>query len=245
MAYTADVDLEFLSKCSNDDLATLFEILTQDKKGSRRLTEGLTKNEKVMANRPNHTAYWDLIAGELQKFGANTFISVLRGGGVEYKEILKDVCNKMKVNYNSSSDTKIIEMNLLLKVLTDSVEKMSPEELKILVKDLDLKTTKYSKQAIIAGLQASVNLSGFMAYRLSVVVANAVAKAVVGRGLSFAANAGLTRVIGVFAGPIGWGITSLWTLVDIAGPAYRVTMPAVIQVAYMRVKLSNNSSQSA
>lgn len=41
----------------------------------------------------------------------------------------------------------------------------------------------------------------------------------------------------IFAGPIGWALTGLWALMDIAGPAYRVTIPVVIQVAFLRAKL--------
>ena len=37
-------------------------------------------------------------------------------------------------------------------------------------------------------------------------------------------------------------ITALWTVLDIAGPAYRVTIPATIQVAYLR-SLSENREQ--
>ena len=40
----------------------------------------------------------------------------------------------------------------------------------------------------------------------------------------------------ILIGPIGWAITSIWTIIDIAGPAYRVTIPACIQIAYMRNK---------
>ena len=43
----------------------------------------------------------------------------------------------------------------------------------------------------------------------------------------------------ILTGPIGWSITAAWTLFDIAGTAYRVTIPAVIEVAYLR-KLSQN-----
>jgi len=38
----------------------------------------------------------------------------------------------------------------------------------------------------------------------------------------------------VLTGPIGWVITGLWTAIDIAGPAYRVTIPTVIQIAVLR-----------
>lgn len=40
-------------------------------------------------------------------------------------------------------------------------------------------------------------------------------------------------------GPIGWAITGLWLAVDIAGPAFRKTVPAVIHVAMLRQMLKN------
>ena len=162
----------------------------------------------------------------------------IRGEGVLYREFLTDACNKMKVNYNSSASVEVIEMNLLMKILTDSIEKMNTEDLRKIVEDLNLKTTDLSQQAVIAALQAGVRFSGFFAYQMALIVANQVAKALIGRGLSLAANAGLTRTISVFAGPIGWVLTGLWTLIDIAGPAYRVTIPCVIQVAFLRAKMN-------
>ena len=59
------------------------------------------------------------------------------------------------------------------------------------------------------------------------------------RGLSLAVNAGLTRWLSILAGPIGIAMTALWTTVSIAGPAYRVTMHATIQVAKMRLQLKH------
>ena len=61
-------------------------------------------------------------------------------------------------------------------------------------------------------------------------------KAILGRGLSLAGNAALTRTMSVQLARIGWTITGLWTAIDIAGPAYRVTIPAVIHVAVLRQK---------
>lgn len=61
-------------------------------------------------------------------------------------------------------------------------------------------------------------------------------KVLIGRGLSIAGNAALTRTMTILTGPIGWAITGLWTAIDIAGPAFRVTIPAVIQIAYLRRK---------
>lgn len=239
MAYRSDSDLEFLAFCNNDDLEILVEVLTKDKDGETRWTEELTKSEEFKQYSPNHKKYWKLIAAEIQTFGANTFATIIFrwGEGVLYKEVLTDVCDKLEVNYNKRSSVNQIEVNLFMKILTDSLNNMNAEELKEVVESIGLPTGKnYTKEAILIALQIAIKQSGFFAYRLAVIIANAVAKALIGRGLTFAANATLTRAISVFAGPIGWVITALWTMIDLAGPAYRVTIPAVIQVAYMRLK---------
>ncbi len=239
MGYRRDVDLEFLCNCSSEDLDALVTILIKDKDGSSRLTEELTVNDKYKQFAPDHRRYWDLIAAELQCFGADTFATLVRGGeGVLYREVLTEVCDKMRVNYNSEAAVELIEMNLLMKVLTDSMEKMTPEDLRELANGLDLKTANFSKQAVIAAIQAGVNMSGFVAYQVAIIVANAVAKAVAGRGLAVAANAGLARAISVAVGPIGWALTALWTLKDLSGPAFRVTIPSVIQVAFLRTSMN-------
>ena len=240
MGYRRDVDLEFLCNCSSEDLDALVTILIKDKDGSSRLTEELTVNDKYKQFAPDHRRYWDLIAAELQCFGADTFATLVRGGeGVLYREVLTEVCDKMRVNYNSEAAVELIEMNLLMKVLTDSMEKMTPEDLRELANGLDLKTANFSKQAVIAAIQAGVNMSGFVAYQVAIIVANAVAKAVAGRGLAVAANAGLARAISVAVGPIGWALTALWTLKDLSGPAFRVTIPSVIQVAFLRTSMNH------
>ena len=93
----------------------------------------------------------------------------------------------------------------------------------------------------MAALQVAIKASGFGSYKLAAVVANAVAKALLGRGLAFGATAGMMRTISVFAGPIGWAITAIWTAFDLGSPAYRVTVPCVIQIAYMRQKAAYRS----
>lgn len=238
MGYRKDDDLEFLRECTSQDLDILVTILTKDSAGTVRLTEELTLSEPYKRHAPDHHQYWELVAAELQLFGGSTIANIARGNeGVSYKELLSDACGKMKVNFNPNASTEVIEQNLLMKVLTDSMDKMTPEQLKDLVQSMDLKTTNFTKQAVVAAVQAGVGFGGFAAYRVAVVVANAVAKAVVGRGLAVAANAGLARAMGVVAGPIGWVITALWTILDVAGPAYRVTMPAAVQVAFLRAQV--------
>ena len=239
MAYRYDPDLEFLSKCTDEDLNDLVYCLTHDKDGSKRLTEELTLSDSYKKHYPYHSLYWEEIAAEIQCFGGNTFANMFRGGkGVLYKEVLCDVCDKMKVNYNKNSPVERIENGLISKVLEDSLEKMSPDEIRRLATELGIKNTQnITKQVLLGSFQTIFRAGGFKSYQLTVIVVNAVLKALIGRGLSFAGNAAATRVFAVLSGPIGWLITGLWTAFDIAGAAYRVTIPAVIQVAALRQKI--------
>jgi uncharacterized protein YaaW (UPF0174 family) len=236
LKYKEDPDLVFLQHCDQTDLDILVTYLTKTKKGRGRLTEKLTKEPRFKEFYPDHAQYWDLIAAELQYFGANSLVTLFRGKGVSYRTILIEVSSRLKVNFNKKSAVEVIEMNLLMKILIESLDKMDSEDLKKIIEDLNLKTTHFTKEAVTAALQAAMRAGGFATYRIAMIVANAVAKALLGRGLSLGANAALARVIGVFAGPIGWVLTGIWTLVDIAAPAFRVTIPAVIHVAYMRTK---------
>lgn len=239
MAYRCDDDLEFLENIKSDDLNDLVYCLTHDKDGETRYTEELTNSDTYKAHYPDHNKYWDKIAAEIQCFGANTFATILRGGkGVEYREVLTDVCDKMKVNYNKDSSVEKIENNLLMKILTDALENMSPEELKELAEATGVKNTSGITAELMVGVfQAVFRAGGFKSYQLTLIIVNAIMKALIGRGLSFAGNAALTRTMAILTGPIGWVITGLWTAIDIAGPAYRITIPAVIQVAVLRQKL--------
>lgn len=107
-----------------------------------------------------------------------------------------------------------------------------------MAKTLGLKDwSSVTPQVLTGAIQAMIAAGGFASYQIAVIVANAVWKALFGAGLSFATNANITRALSIFAGPIGWIITGLWTIVDIAGPATRVTIPAAFLIALLKEKL--------
>ena len=239
MAYRYDSDLEFIKQMTSEDLNDLVYCLTHGKDNEPRYTEELTTSDLYKNYYPDHHQYWKEIVAEIQCFGANTFATMFRRGqGVLYKEMLIDVCNKMKVNYNKDSSTDKIEKNLLMKILADSLESMNPKELKELAKSIEVK--KISKittaKNMMIAFQSIFRAGGINSYLLTVTIANGIMKALIGRGISFAGNAAFTRTMAILTGPIGWGITGLWTAIDIASPAYRVTIPAVFHVAALRQK---------
>lgn len=240
MPYKHDTNLDFLKTCSSADLDVLVQVLIKEVGGVFRMSENLTKSEIYRKHAPNHSVYWEKIACEIQCFGANTFATLLRGGhGVEYKKILMDVCSLMKVNFDPHSSVELIELNMLMKIMINSMEKMTAEQLKELVVELKLNTTDFTKQAVIAVIQAGVSSSGFLAYRIASIVANQGARSFAALGLSLSASAEMQRTFTISAGPIGRIITALWNAHAIAGPAFRVTIPCAIQIAFLRLKVHN------
>lgn len=148
--YEHDEDLSFLAQCSNDDLDTLVRYMVLDKDGDVRTTEEMTDLPayasyfKEGGPRPDHQAYWKEIAAEFQYFGANTFGAFFTGSGRKYGKILRDVSDKLDVNYNDSASTQMIEMNLLMKILTDSLDRMSDDERRQVVESLKISVAGFA-----------------------------------------------------------------------------------------------------
>jgi len=179
------------------------------------------------------------IADYLRKQGSNDIATMFRGGtGVQYPEVVIDVGKKLKAKV---SDTKSVEKNeeaILFKVFEDALDQMSDSEKRMLFQSMGIREHDYPTGAAAAIVtQLVTRFGGFAVYKSALVVANMVARALLGQGLSFATNAALTRTIGAFLGPIGWIASGLWLAIDLAGPAYRKTVPAIIHVATLRQTL--------
>lgn len=243
MAYRYDHDLEFLRSVPNESLNDLVNLF----KEKANLTQGLSMNDKYKRYYPDHQKYIERIMEEIQLFGGNSFSNLFRlNKGVLYREILCDVCDKMKVNYSKYADVKQIEQDLLIKILNDHIDKCGTEELKKFLKELDLidKTEtaiSYTPQAASAILQAAIKAGGFTSYKIILITVNAAWKAIFSRGLTLATNAAFARTAGVLVGPVGWAITGAWTAVDLASPAYRVTIPMCLLIAKLRIESQENN----
>ena len=226
-----DKDLEFLRNVSNEDLDTLVKYI----RGA--FSEMMSVDDNYKRYAPDHSKYVGLIEDEIRRFGGNTFVNLFRGSGPDYREIVGDVADKLNVKYPSSASTMDVEDALIFQIFSRAWNEISVAEREEVLKaaGIEASDTMYGPLSM-ATLQLAIKQSGFLAYKIAVIVANAVARAILGRGLSFAANAVLTRTLSIFAGPIGWAITGAWTAIDVAGPAYRVTTPCVLHIAMLRRK---------
>lgn len=157
---------------------------------------------------------------------------------------VRDVASKLGIR--SQGDTEYLETSIQSVLLERFWGNLKPDQRKVLLEELQIRDYSLAlKAAAPVVLLEAVKLSGFAAYKVSVIVANAAAHAVIGHGLAFLANAALTKGLAVLLGPVGWGIAGFLTTQVIAGEAYRVTIPCVLQITMIRRAEEQRNKQIA
>ncbi|MDA5498625.1 YaaW family protein [Yersinia aleksiciae] len=164
-----------------------------------------------------------LLVRELQHFGGNTFVNMFRRNGVSYNEIVDDVASHLKIKAPSSSSVEEKEALIIDYVFTSSWQKMSDDERRQIMGDM--------------GISTSVSMD-MPVWQRAALVANGLAQTTAGKALPLIAGLGIGRILGVLTGPVGLAITGLYTAYDISNPAFRVTLPCVVQIAWIRLKNS-------
>lgn len=245
-----------LGAADADDLSVLVDYITDS--GDGRLTLATSVCSQLAAAKATKNypaAIRTTITDEILAFGGNTVGNMVRGlratvpfgtvldkvlpdmqEKVSYAEVVRDVASHLKVDVRKDANVVDLETAILMKIMRESFAKMSADERRQVIDEIGGGEMIWGPGAATATLVVG-RLSGFATYKLATIVANSAARALIGRGLSFVATGGAMRALSVALGPIGWAITGLWTLADLSAPAYRVTVPCVLQVAYIRQKL--------
>lgn len=238
ITYRPDDDLAFLQYCSEEDIRQLAEFIIYDKDGEERIVSEIKADptfKSLNGNTHQWRQSWQLVAGELQHFGGDTLVNLFRGKGISYHEILTDVCDKLKVKYDNKSCAYDIENNLIERLVEMSWEKMSEVERQETLRTVDVNTFAGPASQLIIQMIRSKGLGSLTwASWLADSARSTFAPFALGNiggaaAVGFVAQRGASAV----AGPLALVVL---TVPMITGAAYRVTVPAVIQIAYMRRK---------
>ena len=239
MSYRHDPDLEFLAQCQNKDLELLVKYLTTDKDGSLRLTEQITSSESYKNNFPNHQAYWKLLASEIQHFGANSLMTLLRGGeGVLYREVINDIADKLGLFVKKEDPIESVELALMCKLMMDAIDKMPEKNLPAVVDALEIQPESMNRSDIKNALRWATKTEGYKPLTLASVVVHSVLNHITNKGVEVR-NIPLSGAIDVIVNPVGVLFEGIENLIKIPGPAYRVTIPCSVLIAYLRAKKKN------
>lgn len=180
----------------------------------------------------------DLVS-EIRRDGSNSIATwVFRlGEGVNYDEIVMDVASKVGVDYNAEelADERELELLILQHLVRKHFDSLSPEQRAEFEEHLNKLGEEYTdfwrqfSEVTGAALLAIVQTMGpqFIARLLTPIMA----RLLVVRGLAVVGP----RLAGL-AIPFVNVALAAWLAVDIAGPAYRKTVPTVFQVALLRLQ---------
>lgn len=240
MSETSTPDV--LKAASNEDLQPLVDYILK-----ASTTQKLTAREAYKNHQPNHRCYTDEILQEIRLFGGNSFVNLFRSKeGPDYLEVVRDVAKKFGAKKVESYGLVELEEELIQIILRDALRKSSGQEradMEAILKEAGLGQQDLSALLSGSSLLAilGANLAGLVTYQTSAIVAGAMANQVLGYSIRYAtanaAGALAGRGVAVFLGPIGWILTGIWTAIDLAGPAFRVTAPCVLHIAMLRQKM--------
>lgn len=176
----------------------------------------------------------DNLIKEIRYNGSHNIAYLFRGHeGVDYLEIVQDVARKLKVLYQKEDDEERIETMLMLKVLEDFRKKAKPEEKQAFEEFLKEQGFKdWDSQNILKYLLDKNAVGGIV--NIFSIVASAVARQFLQKGLLIVANPVLRGAM--FLGPVGIALNGLFIAHDLAGPAFRKTIPSVLHIAFLRQK---------
>ena len=223
-----DKDLAFLKECSNEQIKLLADFIIYDTDGKKRITEEISNTKEFQLYYPNNMlALLPSIINELQLFGGNSIANSVRKHGVSYRTILEDVCDLLKKKKKKNIPTDLLEQYLLQKVLVMSVDKMSENDIHHISDKLTKEELKNQIGLLKAGSPLFIKLT-------TMIIGNLAVKYGLKQAAGFVAKFAGGRMFALLTGPVGWIIAGVWTAVDIAGPAYRVTVPCTLTIAYLR-----------
>ena len=236
-----DHDLEFLRRCPNEELKKLCDYLTFDGNGCYRISEQLTDTDAYICNYPDNMRKMTAeLAEELQKYGSNTVVTFINGYPDSYQTVVRRVCKKMKAEVTPWDDAVTMERALLQKVCETALSHMSDDEIQELADEIGLMKKDLRKQMTAATVLLAMKRFPKVFYRVVNYVVTRVLALIGGRAAASTGAKLLERVFGVATGPVGWIVMTAWTIWDIAAPAYRVIVPAVMHVAAMRFAATPN-----
>lgn len=204
------------------------------KKSTKKELEGLAK----ILNAKDATP--DSIIDSLW-WNSQSIFGYLVGHEPSYKDIVRQVANKLKIKYKDYNTPKEIEIKITQKVIETAWEKMTPEQREKMEEQLRKTAQKFDKTGALAtsasifGSLTAAQLSGFGVYLLASTALGFVTDSI-GLTLPFVVYTTMSSTIAVIIGPVGWIGAGLFAIWKLTGPNYKRLIPAIIYICALRSK---------
>ncbi len=230
-----------LTACSEAELALLIEFLGRPPSGL------LWLDPRIRAPGHSHDERVAAVVEEIIRCGNHSVTGRIGGGGPSYVQIVCDALHELELTEAPAPGVLELEMRVVRFVLDTEFDRLAPELQEQLLAGF------FAGEFFVGGLRGYAAMDPFLTrvdaeHRVLGVGKAARAMRKVGvqqlgkRVRSFATKTALRVVLRGFAGPVNWALTA-W---DWLGPAYRLTVPVICYVAFLRhAQLARASATSS
>jgi uncharacterized protein YaaW (UPF0174 family) len=231
-----DKDLTpLLHTCANDDLEPLVNIITTAP------SQTLTIRESYRTHNGDHRAYLDEIVYEITTFGGNSLANLVRGHGVPYAEMVRDVARTLGVKPLVTDTTATLEEKIVLKILEINYRKMDDEDRTALAELIDIDGIADGADGEFPAEEMGKRLgdaaTSLVGDRIQNAIDLAARSATIRRTLLSTAKATLTKIGTLsFGGPVSWAAGIGQAVYDLFGPNYTIAIGLIAQIALLRQK---------
>lgn len=186
---------------------------------------------------------------EITRDGSNTIVSILMGQAEStYIDIVKSVAGKLRIECKSIEDEILIERRCLESVLNRYLTTAPDEERTHIMRIIDDTGEEFHIEELSRKLKSGALKLGTLTLLIRQIGARATAQIVkkivgriIGRQVAREASKRAAQMAG-FAIPLLNIVMIGWTVWDLAGPAYRKTIPTVLEIALLRMEFESERS---
>jgi uncharacterized protein YaaW (UPF0174 family) len=233
-----DKDLTpLLRRCDSSDLDPIVELI-------------LSAPSQTLAIKPayrehpgDHRNYVDEIVYEITSFGGNSLANLVRGHGVPYSEMVRDVAGKMMIKPSVTDTTSTLEEKIILKILKLSYDRMDQEDRIALgeLVNLSVKVDGNGHDGAFPEDQVSASLSTTASSLAGDRIQNAIEIAARSARVRQTLISAGRSVIAKFAtaslgGPISWAVAAGQAIFDLFGPNNTRALGLIAQIGLLRQK---------
>lgn len=228
---------DFGAEASNDLLELIEgEILAFGGNSIANLLRENTRGRVTPVTEASNILPVSLAVGGIAGLAAKAAAALQGPKTVPYAEVLRDVAQHLNVRCHKDAGLVQVEEAIIASVVSVALEGMTPEELRQFAQDAGVLDLSALTPLALAAVLFKAKAAGFGLYKGALIIAQALSKAIAGKGLSQVQRKVLMRGLKFLTGPAGWAFTGAMTVVEVASPAYRVTVPCVVYIAYIRQK---------
>ena len=201
---------DLLARASSSELCVLADIITD--KGDGRVALSADVKANILKNRQEGTLHSvaGVMARELRRFGGNTVVNTLRSNELDYNEVVADVAKHLGGKVVKTDDVFTLEDKAIEQVLKTFPPSGTDA--------VDLELSRILPKIVNQLIQKSWGVER-------------IAKTGGAGVVSMVASRITPALMSGPAAAVSFGASTLY---EISGPAFRITVPAVIHIASIR-----------